>query len=61
MIGFQISGEKYEEAKKWMRERAKYSGAIGGQFSFVFTPTSIGTFCKITDGEEYLDLTDDDF
>lgn len=39
-----------------------YTGAAGGQFTFMFTPTSIGVICKVRDavtGEE-VDLTDYD-
>lgn len=37
-----------------------YTGAVGGQFEFTFTPTSIGTVCMVFDHvtKQKLDLTD---
>jgi hypothetical protein len=58
MKQFTLTEEQYEKAKVWMEERAKYSGAIGGQFSFVFTPTSLGIGVSVTDGKDSLNLTD---
>jgi hypothetical protein len=55
---FELSKEQHEKAQLWMKEREKYSGAIGGQFSFIFIPTSLGMIAKVTDGKETLDLTD---
>jgi hypothetical protein len=59
-MNFNLTKEQYEKASIWMKEREKYSGAIGGQFSFVFSPTSIGMVASVTDGNESLDLTDYD-
>lgn len=58
---FKLSDEQWEKAKEWMKEREKYSGAIGGQFSFVFTQTSLGLITVVKDQESELDLTDYDF
>lgn len=58
MVEFQLTEEQYKKAQKWMKERTKYSGAVGGQFSFTFTPTSIGMIAKVTDGKDELDITD---
>ena len=55
---FKLSDEQTEKAKQWMKEREKYVGAIGGQFSFTFTPTGLGDIVTITDGKEELTLTD---
>lgn len=60
MIQFALTEEQYKQAVIWMKERRRYSGAIGGQFSYVFTPTSFGEIIKIVDGEDSLDLTDFD-
>lgn len=55
---FYLSDQQTEKAKQWMKEREKYVGTIGGQFTFMITPTSFGVVVKITDGEDTLDLTD---
>jgi hypothetical protein len=60
MRQFTLTDEQQKKANAWMDERQKYSGAIGGQFSYVFTPTSIGMAVSITDGKDKLDLTDYD-
>ena len=57
---FKLSDEQTEKAKQWMKEREKYVGAIGGQFTFTFTPTGLGNIVTITDGKEELRLTDSD-
>lgn len=59
-LSFHLSDKQTEHAKKWMDERRKYVGAIGGQFTYEITPTGLGYVIKITDGEETLDLTDYD-
>ena len=55
---------KFEAFRAEMWKRKDNPGAIGGQFTFKFIPTSIGTIVKVKyyhTGEE-LDLTDyDDF
>lgn len=55
---FTLDAEQTAKAVKWMEKKARYSGAAGGQFSFIFTPTSFGVAAKVTDGEDELDLTD---
>lgn len=55
---FKLTEEQTKKAKEWMAARAKYVGAAGRQFSFIFTPNSFGEIVKVTDGEETLDLTD---
>ena len=60
--GFSISEEEQNLIDKWRenhnaeKHKSKGAGAIGGRFSFVFTPTSIGTVGKIkcSCGEEYV-------
>lgn len=58
MKQFTLTEEQYEQAVIWMDERKRYAGAIGGQFSFVFTPTSIGMVVSVQDDKETFDLTD---
>ena len=60
--GFSINEEEQNLIDKWQeshnaeKHKSKSAGAIGGRFSFVFTPTSIGTIGKIkcSCGEEYV-------
>ena len=44
------------------KHRVAYSGAIGGQFSYKFTPTSLGDIITVIDGTsgEELNVTDFD-
>ena len=55
---------KFEAFRDQMWKRNDNPGASGGQFTFKFIPTSIGTIVKVVYGHtaEELDLTDyDDF
>jgi hypothetical protein len=55
---------KFEAFRAEMWKRKDNPGAIGGQFTFKFIPTSIGTIVKVVYSAtlEELDLTDyDDF
>lgn len=61
---FVLSAEQYKKYDEWRKEKNKkkgevYVGAVGGAYSFCFTPTGIGTLVKVTcaDGTE-LDLTE---
>lgn len=61
---FTLSAEQVEKYDKWRVKKNKkkgeaYVGAIGGAYTFCFTPTGIGTIdcVKCTDGEE-IELTD---
>lgn len=47
--GFGITNEEWEAIHKWQHEHVKevhsgisYSGAIGGRWTYIFTPTSLG-------------------
>ena len=54
--GFDISKEEWAAIQEWHREHSHYSGAIGGNVIYIFTPTSIGTIgvVKCTScGEEF--------
>jgi len=61
---FTLSAEQVEKYDKWRIKKNKkkgeaYVGAIGGAYTFCFTPTGLGVIeeVKCSDGEE-LDLTD---
>lgn len=61
---FTLTAEQMKKFDKWRKKKNKkngevYVGAIGGAYTFCFTPTGIGTAEKVTcaDGTE-LDLTD---
>ena len=48
--GFPITEAEEEKINEWCREHTSKhpkTGAIGGRFSYVFTPTSIGTIGEI--------------
>lgn len=63
---FVILPEEVEAIKKWQTQHTKekhdgseYAGAIGGRYSYKFTPTSIGTFGTIIcDCGEKFDFAD---
>jgi len=65
LISTNLDEKEKEKASLFIKEKeVKYVGAIGGQFTFTFTPTSIGTIKTIIDNVsgEKCDLTDyDDF
>lgn len=48
--GFPITDEEMKAIEEWQKKHeaeahngSSYAGAIGGRYSFIFTPTSIGT------------------
>ena len=60
--GFPISEEESKKISQWKKNHIEQkhggqlrAGAIGGAFSYIFTPSSIGVFasCKCTCGEEF--------
>lgn len=60
---FTIDGDELAKLNRWMKKKnlKKYSGSIGGRFTYSFTPTSLGVAKTVTDGMEdkdTLDLTD---
>ena len=66
---FTIDPEDVEQIKKWKEKHelekhngSDYAGAIGGRYTYEFTPTSIGTFgrvrCSCGDYFDYDDGTD---
>jgi len=63
-VTFTLSIEQHKQYDEWRKEKNKkegevYVGAIGGAYSFCFTPTGLGTMVvvKCADGTE-LDLTE---
>lgn len=49
---FSLSDNQEDKIKLWeetheCKNRGKHHGAIGGQYTYKFTPTSIGTFCEV--------------
>lgn len=61
-IGFPITKEENEKIREWQQKHTKekhggnsYSGAIGGDYTYKFIPTSIGTIgtVKCSCGEEF--------
>lgn len=61
---FQIIDEDYKKFEVWYKQHKKECpvedvGAIGGRYTFTFTPTGLGDIVKVTCvcGEE-LNLTD---
>jgi cytochrome c biogenesis protein CcdA len=60
---FQLTENQSKLALEWMEEkRTEKQGAIGGQFTYQFTPCSIGVFVSIVDcvTKEELDLSEYD-
>ena len=51
---FTVSADRVEKIRKWKKQHEKekhngnsYAGAIGGRYTYEFTPTSIGEFGRI--------------
>ena len=60
MRNFTLSEEQEKKYKEWHKSLAKTDyGAIGGGYTFCFTPTGLGDIVKVKrdDGHE-LDLTE---
>ena len=50
-LGFPISEEEDKEIKEWIEKRPEFNeGAIGGRYTYQFTPTSIGMIGTVIDG-----------
>ena len=56
---FTLTEEQLEKINEFIKNNRKPAGAIGGQFSYIFSPTSIGVVVKIRDdiGGKELDVT----
>ena len=66
VLTFEITEKQHKKYQKWRRDKVKkdgelYVGAVGGAYTFCFTPTGIGEIVEVTasDGDK-LDLTDFD-
>jgi hypothetical protein len=62
-MNFSLNDREIELASEFMnRLRLEYTGAIGGQFTFEFTNTSLGQIASVYDNvsKERLVLTDFD-
>lgn len=60
---FRLDRDQSEKLDAWMREHEDvYTGAIGGRYTYSFTPTSLGTVVKVYDAitKETIDLSDYD-
>jgi hypothetical protein len=64
---FNLDKEQQQKLSDWQAEQdtlleSTYAGAIGGRFTYSFTPTSLDTIVKVTDGltNNTIDLTDYD-
>jgi hypothetical protein len=61
---FDLTEEDWAKIKVWQNENKPmaYSGAIGGRYTYEFTPTNLGTVVKVKDNLKKieLDLTDYD-
>lgn len=58
---FALDKDQLQKFAEWSATlRRKNTGAIGGQFTFSFTPTNLGTVTEITDSisGEKIDVTD---
>ena len=54
-LGFPITPEQDAKIKEWKKKyKGQHFGAIGGAFTYHFTPTGIGTFATVTgpDGDK---------
>lgn len=64
MTSFYLNDKEVAAATAWKKQHEKdhvvnYSGAIGGRWSYIFTPTSIGVCIKIQCScGEFKDITD---
>jgi len=66
VLTFEITEKQYKKYQRWRRAKTKkegelYVGAVGGAYTFCFTPTGIGQIIEVrtSDGDR-LDLTDFD-
>jgi hypothetical protein len=58
---FSLDKDQLKKLEEWMQTHKKvYTGAIGGRYTYSFTPTSLAVIVKVKDGitNEEIDLTD---
>lgn len=64
MAELNMTDKQQSQANEWIKkqldEKPKSVGAIGGRFTYSFTPTSLGTIVTVSDNstKDSLDLTD---
>ena len=61
MILFRLTEEQTTKLLDWMNALpVAETGAVGGRFTYMFTPTGIGLVVKVEDGitKQQIDLTD---
>ena len=57
-----LSFEQRKKFNEWAEKKVVPQTAIGGAYTYCFTPTEIGTIVKVIDWEgDEIDLTDDNF
>lgn len=50
MESFLINNEQMKRLGQWMADKPKkYTGAIGGRFTYSFHPTALGVIIKVKD------------
>lgn len=60
---FEIDEEQLKKIQEWKNTlKVEYTGAIGGRFTYEFTPTGIGTAITVKDcvTDQSLDVSDYD-
>ena len=60
MYNFSLDENEQKKLNEWMANKSKkYVGAIGGRFTYSFTPTSLGCVVKVRDDidKDEIDLT----
>lgn len=58
---FELSEKKIDRFNQWTSKHSySYTGAIGGRYTFEFTPTGLALIIRVIDNatKEILDLTD---
>ncbi len=60
MTTFTIDDAQEKKLNDWLKTKDlhKYSGTIGGRFSYTFTPTSLGVIVQVSDSLEQKDTID---
>lgn len=60
---FELTPEQIEKLLEWqLQKEEEYGGAIGGRWTYSFTPTSLGIVVKVRDAidKSEIDLTNYD-
>ena len=51
-IHFKMTNEEYEKLFEWYKNFINSSAGVGGELSFIFTPTSLGEIVEAKLGKE---------